>query len=259
MIFNYRNIKVHYTDNGKGSALIFLHGFLENSNIWILFIETLSKKNRIICIDLLGHGKTESLGYIHSMDDMADAVLAILKHLKLRKYTLFGHSMGGYVALAIAEKKPKNIKGLCLINSSSRADSVEKKQNRDRAIIAVKQNHKLFINMSIPNLFADHNRELFKNEIEILKKEALKISVQGIVAALEGMKIRPNREHLLDNLNCKKMIIAGQKDPVLNYEDIKDQVKNTDVKLVEFPDGHMSFIEKRSFFLQEIVHFIDFL
>jgi len=252
MLLKYKKINVHYTDSGKGTALVFLHGFLENSKIWEPFITNLSQKNRVICIDLLGHGQTECLGYIHTMDDMADAVLAVLEHLRIRRFVLFGHSMGGYVALSIAEKKPDYIKGLGLINSTSKADSDERKQNRDRAIKAVKENHKLFISMSIPNLFAEENREKFAQEIELLKNEAMKIPVQGIVAALEGMKTRPDRETIIHSSPYKKMLIVGKKDPVLNYEDSLKQVENTDVNLIEFPDGHMSFIENKADFLKTI-------
>ena len=257
MLLKYKNINIYYTDSGKGTALVFLHGFLENSTIWVPFISTLSQKNRVICIDLLGHGQTDCLGYIHTMDDMADAVLAVLKQLRIKKFVLFGHSMGGYVALSIAEKHPDYIKGLGLINSTFKADSEERKQNRDRAIKAVKENHNLFISMSIPNLFAEENREKFSKEIELLKSEAVKIPVQGIVAALEGMKIRPNREALLHFSPFKKMLIVGKKDPVLSYEDSLKQAENTDVNLVEFSDGHMSFIENESLFLQSIMHFVE--
>ena len=53
------------------------------------------------------------------------------------------------------------------------------------------------------------------------------------------------------------MLIIGKKDPVLSFEDSLKQVENTDVNLVEFPDGHMSFIENESLFLHIIMHFIE--
>ena len=58
MIVEYKGINIFYTDQGKGNAVVLLHGFLENTSMWDAFIPTLSKKNRIICIDLLGQGKT---------------------------------------------------------------------------------------------------------------------------------------------------------------------------------------------------------
>jgi pimeloyl-ACP methyl ester carboxylesterase len=117
MNFLHKNTKVHYTSSGKGSVVVLLHGFLENSSMWNEITEVLSKKYRVICIDLLGHGKTESHGYIHTMEDQATMVKAVLNHLRLRKYVLVGHSMGGYVALGFANLYPNNTKGLCLLNS----------------------------------------------------------------------------------------------------------------------------------------------
>lgn len=241
----FKNTKISYSDTGKGTAVVLLHGFLENQTMWNPYIAEFSKRNRVITIDLLGHGQTECLGYVHTMEDNADAVHAVLSELRIRKAILVGHSMGGYVALAFAELYPDTVKGLVLLNSTSRADSEERKANRDRAIIAVKQSYTNFIRMSIANLFSEDNRERLADEIENVKLEALKTPLQGIVASLEGMKIRQDREVLLHLTPYPKMLILGEKDPVLAYEENKSQIENTEVQLVSFPDGHMSHIENR--------------
>ena len=241
----YKNTKISYSDTGKGTAIVLLHGFLENKTMWQDFIPELSLKNRIITIDLLGHGETECLGYVHSMEDNADVVHEVLSNLRIRKAVFVGHSMGGYVALAFAELFPESIKGLVLLNSTSRADSDERKANRDRAIVAVKKNYASFIRMSIANLFSEDNREKLIDEIEKVKTEALKTPLQGIVASLEGMKIRKDREVLLHLTPYPKLLILGEKDPVLNLVETKEQIENTTVQLVTFPDGHMSTIENK--------------
>jgi pimeloyl-ACP methyl ester carboxylesterase len=241
----YQNAKVHYTDTGKGEAVVLLHGFLENLSMWNDLVPYLTKNYRVICIDLLGHGATDCLGYVHTMEDMADAVHHVLHELKLRKVVLIGHSMGGYVALAFAELYPDMMKGLVLLNSTSKADSDERKLNRDRAILAIKKSYIAAIRMAIANLFSEDNRERLTEEIEVVKLEALKTPLQGIVAAQEGMKVRNDREVLLHLTPYSKMLILGKKDPVLNYEENKDQVENSEVELVTFNDGHMSHIENR--------------
>ena len=119
----FKNTKISYNEQGKGTAVVLLHGFLENQSMWDAFVPEFSKKYRVITIDLLGHGQTECLGYIHSMEDQADMVHHVLHELKIRKAILVGHSMGGYVALAFAELYPDNMKGLVLLNSTSRAFS----------------------------------------------------------------------------------------------------------------------------------------
>lgn len=257
MILKHKGINIFYTETGKGSAIVLLHGFLESSKIWDTFVPKLAKKNRVVSIDLLGHGNTECLGYIHPMELMAEAVEAVLKHLRIRKSTFIGHSMGGYVALAFAEKNPDNVKGLCLLNSTASADTPEKKQNRARGIIAVKQNHKTFIRLAVSNLFIPENHKKFATQIKQLIKDCQKTPLQGIVAALEGMKIREDREVLLHFSPYKKMMIIGKNDPILNYKNLISQTKDTNVNVVVLDGGHMSFIENESACLDNIMHFIE--
>ncbi|MGX7667694.1 alpha/beta fold hydrolase [Flavobacterium pedocola] len=252
----YKNTKIAYSETGKGTAVVLLHGFLENSTMWDFYIDALSKKHKVITIDLLGHGQTECLGYLHTMEDMADVVHAVLQELRIRKAVFVGHSMGGYVALAFAELYPDNVKGIVLLNSTSRADSDERKLNRDRAIKAVKQSYSTFISMSIANLFSEDNREKLTEEIESVKNEALKTPLQGIVAALEGMKIRKDREVILHFAPYPILLILGKKDPVLIYEDNLEQLEGTETQLISFPDGHMSHIENKDQLTKVLLDFL---
>ena len=241
----YKNTKISYSDSKKGTAIVLLHGFLENQTMWLDLVPKLSIKYRVITIDLLGHGETASLGYVHSMEENAAVVQAVLSKLRIRKAVLVGHSMGGYVALAFAELFPQKVKGLVLLNSTSKEDSSEKKQNRDRAIKAVKKDYESFIRLSIANLFSPDNRERLLTEIENVKNQALKTPLQGVVASLEGMKIRKDRTFILETSSYPKLLILGKNDPVLIYEENREQIKKTNVQLVSFPDGHMSHIENR--------------
>lgn len=242
----FKNTAIRYTDQGKGTAVVLLHGFLENQSMWNTVLPELLKKNRLITIDLLGHGATECLGYVHTMEDQADVVHHVLNELKIRKAVLIGHSMGGYVALAFAELYPDTVKGIVLVNSTSRADTDERKRNRERAIVAVKQNYSAFIRMSIANLFCEDNRERLADSIEEVKLEALNTPLQGIVAALEGMKIRKDREVMLHFAPYPIQLILGKKDGVLLYEENRDQIIDTHVQLTTFEDGHMSHIENQA-------------
>ena len=252
---DYKNTKISYSDTGKGNAMVLLHGFLENQTMWQDLVPELSQKYRVITIDLLGHGESGCVGYLHSMEDNAEAVHSVLSKLRIRKAIFIGHSMGGYVALAVAELYPTGVKGLVLMNSTSKADSEERKANRDRAIKAVKNDYIGFVRLSIANLFNPDNRERLVNEIEKVRAEALKNPLQGIVASLEGMKIRKDRETLLRSATYPSLLILGKKDPVLNYEDGLKQIENTTTKLITFPDGHMSHIENRAALLKVLMDF----
>lgn len=251
----YKNAKVGYSDAGKGKTLVFLHGFLENRTMWKAFADVLSEKHRVITIDLLGHGETDPIGYVHTMEDNADMVHGLLMHLKIKKATFIGHSMGGYVALAFAEFYPDMVSGIALVNSTSRADSDERKTNRDRAIKAVKLDYTSFVRLSVGNLFSEENRDRLSQEIEHVKQEALKMPLQGIVASLEGMKIRKDREVLLHFAPYPIMLVLGKKDPVLNYEENADQAGDNKVQLVSLPNGHMSPLEDYDVLLETLRKF----
>lgn len=252
----HKNTNVFFTSTGKGNAIVLLHGFLENSTMWKNIIPSLSKRNRVICIDLLGHGLTESHGYLHIMNDQAKMVKAVLDSLKLRKYVLIGHSMGGYIALAYAKLFPKNLKGLCLMNSTALPDTKEKKLNRDRGIKAVKQNHKTFVRIAIPMLFSGKSKTLYSTEIKEVTNEALKISPQGIIAALEGMKIREDLTSVYKTASFPIQLIIGKEDPALDYTTLKAQTEKTNVTVVEFPDGHMSHIENKTELIEAFSTFL---
>jgi len=109
--------------------------------------------------------------------------------------------------------------------------------------------------MSIANLFSEDNRERLSEEIEKVKLEALKTPLQGIVAALEGMKIRKDREVILHFAPYPIQLILGKKDGVLIYDDNLDQMEGTKVQLTSFGDGHMSHIENQNELMKVLLDF----
>ena len=240
---SYKNIQIAFTVEGKGETIVLLHGFLESSTIWKNVVSAFKETHQIITIDLLGHGKTEKLGYIHSMETMAETVHAVLSELKVEKASIIGHSMGGYVALAFAEKFPQQLEKLVLLNSSTVADSEERKENRDRAKRLVKQNKQAFISMAIKNLFTDENRNALRTEINALVEEAVQLPEEYIIASVEGLKNRKDRTEILQQYSGEKIIIAGKNDPVVPFKEIEAIAEKTNSTFISFEDGHMSYLE----------------
>lgn len=243
--FSYKNINVNYNELGKGNAVLLIHGFLEDATMWKHLILDLQKRYRVIAVDLLGHGKTDSLGYVHTMEDQADMLFALISELRLRKISLVGHSMGGYISLAFAELYPDHLRSLILLNSSAQSDSEDRQKNRDRAIEVVKKNSNTFIRIAVHNLFNTQAHELYSKEIEAFTQQALKTPLQGIIAALEGMKIRIDREALLHFSPYPKLIIASENDTIIPLNDIKNQVEGADVSFKIIPGGHVSTVEQK--------------
>ena len=253
MITTYKKAKIHYTSTGKGPTLLLLHGFLETLEMWDDFIEDLSKNYLVVCVDLLGHGQSESIGYIHSMDEMAKAVFSVLKELKIDKVTCVGHSMGGYVALALSEMYPDLVKDLCLMNSTFEADDNDRKILRARAAQMATDNYETLVRMSFTNLFPESSRENFKDEFEKALEIGLKTSRQGFIAGHKGMAIRPERFEIFKTIKGKKAIIIGEKDWIVDKDFLIEKLKDTDTKIIVFSEGHMSHIENK----QELSYFLN--
>ena len=252
----YKNSKISYTDSGKGAVVVLLHGFLENKYMWKDVIPAISKNKRVLAIDLLGHGQSESIGYIHSMELMAEVVFAVLKSLRIRKITLIGHSMGGYVSLALSEKNPEMIRGLCLLNSTATSDDNSRKKLRERANKMAQINLSNIVRMSFINLFSEKSKEVFNPEIQLALSEALQTSLHGYRACQEGMKIRPNRLTVLKNNHFKKLFILGEKDPVLPVNKGIKEAEETQSKTVVLSGGHMSHIENSDKLIKVLNTFI---
>ncbi|PHS67438.1 MAG: alpha/beta hydrolase [Flavobacterium sp.] len=258
MIATFNNSSIHYTITGKGPALVLLHGFLLSPTIWTEIIPKLAKKNQVITIDLPGHGKSECVAEIHSMELMAEVVNSILVENNIEKTNFIGHSMGGYISLAFAEKYPDKINKLVLLNSSSEADSEERKINRNRAIKVIENNSEIFIKMGIAALFTEERQGKFQHLIEKLSEEAFKFPVEGIIASIEGMKIRKDRTSVLKNFKGEKYMISGVEDPIIPITNSEKVVSLTNTKLYKVQSGHMSINENIDEIVK-IMYFIDFI
>jgi pimeloyl-ACP methyl ester carboxylesterase len=253
---SFKNATIYFSEKGTGNTVVLLHGFLENKTMWKNVIPALSKRNRIISIDLLGHGKSDCLGYVHSMELFAETIEAVLKHLQIRKCILVGHSLGGYVALAFAEKNPQKIKGLCLMNSTSNEDETERKALRLRANKMIQSNFTNIVRMSFANLFGPRSKTILKEEMELAISEALQTPIQGYIAAQEGMRVRLNRNAVLAENDFKKLLIVGEKDPVFDFKSSLEEAKKTASEIVGLPCGHMPHIENKTALIATLKEFV---
>ncbi|MES2680031.1 MAG: alpha/beta hydrolase [Bacteroidota bacterium] len=254
----YKQEKIYFSDTGKGRAVVLLHGFLGSKEIWKPVTENLSKSYRVIAIDLPGHGQTPCLGYAHSMDLMAKSVKAVMEHLRLKKYVIIGHSMGGYVALAFADLFPDNLKGFCLFHSTAYSDSEEKKKDRLRAIDLVKANKNIYTKNTIRNLFATKNLKYLGDEISFALGIARQTGRQGIIAALHGMRDRQSRDIILGLVEYPIMMVIGERDNVLPAAILLEQsrlIKNKSVLYLEH-DGHFGFLESPRVSSRELRRFL---
>jgi pimeloyl-ACP methyl ester carboxylesterase len=258
-VIQFNTKKIFYTDKGKGRTIVLLHGFTESHKIWNYFTKVLSDEFHVVTIDLPGHGKSECIAEVHTMELLSEVVHAVLKKAGIKRCIMIGHSMGGYVTLAFAREYPKKLKGFCIFHSHCFADSPEDRENRNRTIELVRNDKFRFITNFIPNLFPEEVQKKFAKEIGQLVKEAEKMSKEGIIAALEGMKLRMDQTSLLTHTKLPVLFILGLKDskaPIPKLWEMISLPAHSE-SLILRDVGHMGYIESPKVTLNAIRQFVQ--
>lgn len=115
MYFSYKENRIHFTDDGQGDALLFLHGLGGNARNWTYQRQYFSPRRRAICLDLPGHGKSEgkSVGF----SEFVDVVIALIDHLGMDKVAICGLSKGARVGLGVAARAKDRVSDLIVVNT----------------------------------------------------------------------------------------------------------------------------------------------
>ncbi len=223
----YQSSKIFYRIIGKGKPVVLLHGFGEDGTIWQNQIEFLKNHFQLIVPDLPGSSKSEMISDM-SIKGMADLIKEIITVELLKSPLqgaegafLIGHSMGGYIALAFAEKYPHLLNGFGLFHSSAFADSEEKKATRLKAINFIKNNSAYeFLQTSIPGLFL--NPENYQPCIDLIEK-AKYFTSEALIQYYQAMIGRPDRTEVLKNFAGPILFIIGEHDKAVPFEQSMQQ------------------------------------
>lgn len=253
--------KVFSTRRGSGQPLVLVHGFCEDTRIWETTAPQLATFCEVVCVDLPGFGKTPLTENKNpeTIEDMADRLAFTLRAEGLEKSIVIGHSLGGYITLALAERHPELLSGFGLFHSTAYADTEEKQQNRLKQVDFVKNNGVLpFVEVLIPGLFAKsqpHDEQLAQS-LAIAKE----CSPQGIINALLAMRLRRERLDVLQKANVPVLVIAGAEDALIPAE-----VSSYQASLVERclftlfeKSGHMGQLEESIKSVETIKQFVEF-
>ncbi|MES2517201.1 MAG: alpha/beta hydrolase [Bacteroidota bacterium] len=232
-------------------AVVLLHGFGEDSTIWSGFVPFLQKDFYIVLPDYA------RLSNLKTIEEYADFVHEKVQEKGFEKCIVIGHSMGGYVALAFAEKYPTMVLGLGLFHSTSFADSDEKKVARTKnAEFILKNGSELFIKTSTPALYADEFVKLYPEIIERHIEHSSQFPAEALAAGMLAMRDRPDRRLILKALRCPVMFIIGEKDKSVSPQDAKSQIMMpkffsssildnvAHMGMIEEPDDCLKFLEK---------------
>lgn len=251
---------VHYRDEGRGNrhTLVLLHGFLQNLDVWSSYVLSYMNQMRVITIDLPGHGLTDTFCDVHTMDFMAKVVKEVLTDAGVDQCVMAGHSMGGYVALAFAEKYPYTLRGLGLINSHPLADSEEHRKSREQVCCDVHENRASFIVGFVPELFDESRKVALSKDIKDLGDQCLLTTEASIVAAQRGMACRPSRVATLASLEIPTFFVFGKNDPRIPLEigvGAAMTARRAEMHLLA-DVAHMSFLEEREYVKTHLASFV---
>ncbi|PIB37112.1 hypothetical protein BFP72_17720 [Reichenbachiella sp. 5M10] len=250
------NIKI----SGSGTSIVFLHGYCETMAIWTDYAAALSLQYEVILVDLPGHGQSKLIVDDFSIDDIADLIQEELSDHGIDEYFVIGHSLGGYVALSLADNYPDSVLGFGLFSSTTLADDEEKKKVRDKVKEYI-QNHgvKSFMNSFLEGLFAPENRRRFASEIGEIKKAAIQTPAASVIAYAMAMKKRIDRTYVLSDCQKPVFIIAGERDMAVRLETSQEMIQkiNNGDSLILKGVGHNGFLENKNDSLNFIKSFIN--
>ena len=249
--------KLNYRVIGDGYPVVFLHGFLESNTMWNSIIPKL-KGIQSILIELPGHGDSPLYPYGEEMSirNMSDDVNEVILTLKIDRFSIIGHSLGGYVALDLKSiDKKEAIEKVVLLNSHPWSDSESKKKERTRVVNIVEHNKLLFLNEAIPNLFP--NPEDYKKQIKTQLEEATKMSEVAIIQALIAMRDRQDAVDVMKDLGQKCLVLQGKKDHLISFHQMEEfTAKYGNLYHLFEHAGHMAHIESEDEVVKQISNFI---
>lgn len=225
--FHYGSSAIHYRVMGEGTPVVLVHGFGEDSQIWDRQAGQLQHNFKLIIPDLPGSGRSALLpaGRPATIEEYATVLKALLDHISSslpaaeRRYNMIGHSMGGYITLAFAEKFGSSLNSIGLVHSSAYADSDEKKAIRRKAIGFMQEHGAYeFLKTAIPGLFKEQGADgISAKDIQQLLENGRNFSAEVLIAYYEAMIARPDRTEVLKSFAAPVLLVMGQHDNAVPF------------------------------------------
>ena len=243
---------IEYDDAGQGPVVVLIHAFPLSRAMWQPQVAALQSDHRVIVPDVRGFGGSSAFADPPSVDQAAADVAALLDHLKITTpIVLGGLSMGGYIALAFARQHPERLRGLVLADTRAEPDNDEGKSNRDK-LIAFTRNHSALevIDSTMAKMVSNETRTKKTDVVEEVRRIAKAQTVDGVVAALQMLRDRPDARPGLAQITVPTLVIVGSDDAITPLGAAAVLVAGIPgSKLAEIPGaGHLSNLEQPAAF-----------
>lgn len=253
-------ITMAYDDNGRGPALMLIHGFPLCRRMWHPQIKALVNAGfRVITPDLRGFGESDTPEGPYSMELFADDMVALLDHLGVEKGAVGGMSMGGYILFNLLERYAERIRGACFITTRANADD---EAGRERRLALARDVLKFG-----PQVAADAFEKLLFAEESLVERPKLVGEVygwmtandsRGIAGGLLAMRERKDYTRLLGGFNVPALAIGAEGDkaaPPDNARTIAAGISGCRLAIIPYA-GHMANLENPGAFNAALLEFL---
>ncbi|WP_338875507.1 alpha/beta hydrolase [Spirosoma sp. SC4-14] len=219
-------------------SLVLIHGHGVDASIWDNIQPELSADIRVIKPNF-AHSTSHT-----TIEAYAEELNAQLQSAGIDKVVLAGHSMGGYIALAYAERYPEQVHGLVLYHSTAYADDADRKIQRQQLIDTMKaQGGAQFIEKQLPKMVAPHYPA---EKTQELVARFRGLPTEALIAGMKAIAGRPDRTHVLRDAQYPVLLVLGREDQLISVEKTKALADLSDRIGVSIIDnaGHLSMIEQ---------------
>jgi len=255
--------RLHHLDVGTGEpAVVLLHAFPLNADMWDEQLDALSPRWRVIAPDLPGFGRTDPPADPRSatIDHWADLVAGLIESLGVGPAVVGGLSMGGYVALALARRRPDLLAGLVLADTRAASDTPEVAERRtvQQRQVSDGQTAEVIESM-LGTLLSEQTRAERTDVVERARALMTTTPPPGLVAALEAMKNRSDATSQLPSIDVPVLVIVGEHDvpsppPVATA--IAEAVSGSFLEVIPTA-GHLSNLEAPEAFNRALETFLS--
>ena len=255
-------VPVHVEDSGgAGEPVLFCHGLLMSSRMFEAQVAALSPRFRCVAYDLPGHGRSgDARGRSYSIEQAYDDSVALIERMGLAPCHFVGLSMGGFVGLRLAARRPALLRSLTVLDSSADAEpAANVPQYRRLALVARLFGPGVVVKPVMPILFSrTFLNDPAKAGVRDRWRRELQANRRGVVRSVRGVIERAGVADALPGITVRTLVIVGAEDvatPARHSEKIRDLVPGA--RMLTVPGaGHSSTIEQPDLVSRAILEFL---
>jgi 3-oxoadipate enol-lactonase len=244
-----------FSEQGDGPALVLLHAYPLDHCMWQPQVDVFSRHYRVVTPDVFGFGGSQP-PRSWTMADMSEALVVLLKQLKIDRCTLGGLSMGGYIAIPFTLSHPRRVERLVLAHTRGRADLEIERTARNAMIAALKKDGTATLpEKMLPRLLASNAAEDVKR---LVRDSIQRASQEACIHAVAAMRDRADQSANLKHITCPTLVVTGAADAIIKVEDSERMAAALPAGQLSVIEGagHLSNLENAPAFDQALQQFL---